>query len=75
MSDSSTGLFLTVSLFKDGARWDGDTLSTKWAECLIVVTDEHIQNRVKQTLSAYKEGEDYKVERDCDGLIACVWVK
>ena len=69
------GLFLTVSLFKDGCQWEGDIFSKKWAERLIVPLDEHVQARVARTLEAYTADQDYKLERDANGIPAAIWIK
>ena len=54
------GLELFRSLVKDGCTWEGDVLSKKWSECLEF--EEGDEDRVKQTLSAYEEGVDYKMD-------------
>ena len=55
------GLLLFKSLIKDGCVWDGDTMSTKWSECLDVPTDI-VEMRARETLALgqYVEGTDYK---------------
>jgi hypothetical protein len=64
---------LFKNLTKDGARWEGDTFSKKWSECL-VVPDDYVEEKVKVTLSVYKEGEDYKIERNREsGSIGAIW--
>jgi len=69
------GLFLTVSLFKDGCQWEGDICSKRWAERLVVPLDEHVARRVARTLECYTAGEDYKLENDANGKPAAIWIK
>ena len=64
------GMHLFISLVKDGCKWRGDVLSNKWSECLFIPLgvggeiDAYIRIRVELTLSAYKEGNDYRREGD-----------
>jgi hypothetical protein len=68
------GLYLFKSLIKDGCEWHGDVCSKKWSECLIIPTrystqygdviDATILDSVQQTLSAYVEGQDFKIENN-----------
>jgi hypothetical protein len=57
------GLLLFVSLIKDGCVWSGDTMSTKWSECLDIPTDI-VEARARETLTfgQYVEGTDYKLQ-------------
>ena len=54
------GLYLFRSLIKDGCEWHGDIISNKWSECLFY--SANIEYSVKQTLAAYTENEDYRLE-------------
>ena len=68
------GMYLFISLTKDGCEWQGDTMSKKWSECLFIpssghadqyeAVDSYITERVKRTLSGYTEGDDYRWEGD-----------
>ena len=68
------GMYLFISLVKDGCEWQGDVMSNKWSECLFVpqmtdsqlnqYSDPTILDRVERTLSAYTEGDDFRREGD-----------
>ena len=59
------GMHLFISLVKDGCEWQGDVMSNKWSECLFFdPSDTYIAERVKRTLSAYTNGDDYRWEGD-----------
>lgn len=53
------GLYLFRSLMKDGCEWQGDIISNKWSEQLFYSIT--IEAKVKETLAAYNEGNDYKL--------------
>ena len=53
-------LYLFRSLTKDGCKWHGDVLSSKWSDCLYF--DESVSDKVARTLESYIEGIDYKLE-------------
>ncbi len=56
------GMYLFISLIKDGCEWQGDVFSKKWSECLFFdSTDGYVMERVERTLSAYTEGDDYRI--------------
>lgn len=54
------GLWLFKSLVKDGCQWQGDVVSRKWSE-MLVVPDGDVMQKVKETVKGYTEGVDYKI--------------
>jgi hypothetical protein len=67
-------LHLIISLLKDGCEWQGDIVSRKYVEMLVIPDDEHVRERVKATIDCYTE-EDYKLEVDAEGKMASIWIK
>ena len=66
-------LSLTINLLKDGCRWEGDTMSRRYAEILIV-PDSYIAERITSSLKHYEEGVDYKLERSSTGEVTAVCI-
>ena len=62
-------LAMFKTLIKAGCRYEGDTLSRKWSEYLLISID--IEEHVRELLDIYEfvEGDDFKIE---NGLI---WIK
>ena len=64
------GLQLFKSLVKDGCTRQGDVFSRKWSECLYYTEEQWPQ--VENTLKAYMEGIEYRLEGDHTG--GAVWI-